>query len=580
MMTTNGMLTTLASFSGTNGANPQAGLIQGGGGNFYGTTLSGGSGGFGTVFMVTTNGALTLLYSFTGGDDGANPYGGLLRGSDGNFYGTTVNGGTNGYYGDFGHWVTPGTVFKLTTNGTLTILASFATTNGAHPYAGLVQGSDGNFYGTTEDGGTNGREGTVFMATSNGVLTSLWSFTGGRDGASPYAGLVQGSDGTFYGTTTWGGLGIIGNYPGYGTVFKMKPDGTFTNIYLFTGFNDGGYIYAGLVQGRDGYLYGAALSGSSASYGTVFQVTTNGTLTTLVSFAKSNGANPYAGLIQGSDGNLYGTTCSGGANADNYDDGYGTVFRIILAPTIFSQPTNQTVVAGGNVTFAVGATGFAPLAYQWRRNGANLAGATNTSLFLSGVTVASTANYSVVVSNPGGTVVSSNATLTVVCPTITISPVTLPVAILGQAYSQTNTASGGRAPYTFARISGGLPPGLALSSSGVLSGTPTNTGNYTFAVRATDSYGCTGTNRYTLAVGIFLVNPSMESNSCFRAQVVGLTGTTFVVLASSNAAQPLSNWTSLTTNSAPSGIVDFTDTNSIAFTNNWPQRFYRVRLSP
>ena len=265
--------------------------------------------------------------------------------------------------------------------------------------------------------------------TTNGTFNGLYSFgaVGGflgypLDGVNPYGELVQGSDGNFYGTTYQGG-------PLYAV---LRP---------------------GIVQG---YF----------SYGTVFQVSTNGTFTNLVSFANSNGANPYAGLIQGSDGNLYGTTFSGGPNADNYGDDYGTLFRVILAPTIFSQPTNQTVLAGENVTFAVGATGFGPLTFQWRRNGANIAGATNTSLFLLGVTVTNAANYSVAVSNPGGTTVSSNATLVVACPAITVSPATLPMATVGQAYSQTNTASGGTGPYTFARIGGEQLPGLSLASSG------------------------------------------------------------------------------------------------------------------
>ena len=155
----------LYSFNGPDGGNPSAALVQGADGNFYGTTQYGGTYGEGTVFRMTTNGTLTTLLSFHY-SNGAYPHAGLVQGADGNFYGTTASGGT---YGD-------GTVFRMTTNGTLTTLASFNySVNGGSPYAGLLQGTDGNFYGTTEDGGTYG-DGTVFRMTTNGTLTTLVSF--------------------------------------------------------------------------------------------------------------------------------------------------------------------------------------------------------------------------------------------------------------------------------------------------------------------------------------------------------------------------------------------------------------------
>ena len=242
-ISTNGALTSLYSFTGGNdGANPQAGLVQGSDGYFYGTTVRRRhERRYGTVFKISTNGALTSLYSFTGGNDGANPDAGLVQGSDGNFYGTTYGGGTNGY----------GTVFKISTNGALTSLYSFTGGNdGANPNAGLVQGSDGNFYGTTYSGGTNSY-GTVFKISTNGALTSLYSFTGGNDGANPDAGLVQGSDGNFYGTTA-----ARRHETADGTVFKISTNGALTSLYSFTGGNDGANPQAGLVQGSDGNFYG------------------------------------------------------------------------------------------------------------------------------------------------------------------------------------------------------------------------------------------------------------------------------------------------------------------------------------
>src|SRR5208282_1721301 len=208
------ILTSLYSFQTfPSGANPEAGLVQGSDGDFYGTTEAGGKYGSGTVFKITTNGALTSLYSFTGTNDGANPYAGLVQGSDGIFYGTTYNGGTNN----------SGTVFQITTNGALTSLYSFTGGNdGANPEAGLVQGSDGHFYGTTENGGTNSW-GNVFKISTNGALTTVYAFGtvtdaygDPLDGANPTAGLVQGSDGSFYGTTYDGGTN------GRGTVFQIS----------------------------------------------------------------------------------------------------------------------------------------------------------------------------------------------------------------------------------------------------------------------------------------------------------------------------------------------------------------------
>jgi uncharacterized repeat protein (TIGR03803 family) len=313
-MTSSGALTSLISFNGTNGAGPRAGLVQGADGSFYGTTYNGGSNNAGTVFQATTNGALTTLVTLGFGDGtGAYPIAGLMQGKDSNFYGTTAIGGTNGY----------GTLFKLATNGTFATLVSFDKTNGNSPYAGLMQANDGSFYGTTYLGGTNGY-GTLFKLTTNGTFTSLYSFTGTYDGAYPYAGLAQGSDGNFYGTTFSGGTN------GYGTVFKFATNGTLTTLVSFDNTN-GANPQAGLVQDNDGSLYGTTYQGGSNGYGTIFKLATNGTFTTLVSFDGTNGASPEAGLIQGVDGNFYGTTAHGGTN------GYGTVFQlnVIVPPPAF-----------------------------------------------------------------------------------------------------------------------------------------------------------------------------------------------------------------------------------------------------
>ena len=316
-MTPAGTWTTLVSFDGTNGAHPVAALVLGSDSNFYGTTENGGTNGNnGTVFQMTPAGVLTTLVSFNG-TNGSYPAAALVQGSDGNFYGTTVGGGVSGI----------GTVFQMTPAGVLTTLVSFNDTDGAAPLATLVQGTNGYFYDTTpqaQDAGlsvnSGGGFGTVFEMTPSGVLKTLVKFNG-SNGGNPAAGLVQGSDGNFYGTTAIGGNLSLNEGYGFGAVFKMTPAGTLTTLVSFNlanGYNPS----AGLVQGSDGNFYGTTDGGGAGGGGTVFQVTTNRVLTTLVSFNGTNGSYPVAGLVQGSDGNLYGTTEFGGANSR------GTVFQV------------------------------------------------------------------------------------------------------------------------------------------------------------------------------------------------------------------------------------------------------------
>ena len=248
--------------------------MQGSDGNFYGAAFQGGADFSGTVFKMTPAGAFTPLYSFLGGDDGSDPAASLIQGADGKLYGTAYQGGTN----DFG------SVFSLTTNGVFTPLASFDQDNGAYPVASLVQAANGLLYGATYLGGSNDY-GTVFSLTTNGVLTTLVSFNY-TNGAYPVGALIQASDGLFYGTTDAGGTN-----GGWGTVFRMTADGTLTTLYSF-GYDDGAYPAAGLVQATDGNFYGTTSEGGWGGQGTVFRITTNGILTTVVWFNGANGANP------------------------------------------------------------------------------------------------------------------------------------------------------------------------------------------------------------------------------------------------------------------------------------------------
>jgi uncharacterized repeat protein (TIGR03803 family) len=307
-----GTLTTLYSFTaGADGATPEAELVQGTDGLFYGTALFGGSNNNGTVFQISSNGVFTALHSFTG-TDGATPEAALVEGSDGNFYGTTSRGGASD----------TGTVFQITSAGTLTTLYSFTgSTNGATPKAGLVQGSDGFLYGTTYLGGTN-NDGTVFQISSNGVLTTIYQFDDARkiDGKNPEAALVQGRDGNFYGTTYLGGVNNDG------TAFVINSAGTLTTIHHFGGGTEGSNPRAAFIQGTDGRFYAMATAGGYR-YGNVFQMLSNGVTTTVYNFFGSlDGGVPVARLVEGSDGYFYGTAGFGGPNL------HGVVFRISAFP--------------------------------------------------------------------------------------------------------------------------------------------------------------------------------------------------------------------------------------------------------
>ncbi len=306
---------------------PRSGLVQGSDGYFYGTSEYGGTQNAGSVYKVDTMGNVTSLGSFpaTGYPSiGQTPVGGLIQGSDGNLYGTTQYGGTNGL----------GTVFQINPNGppqVFTTIYQFGPApDGQQPLATLVQGSDGCLYGTTPIGGSH-NAGIVFkIATSGGPPIWEYSFAGGFvDGSDPdAAGLVQGGDGNFYGTTTGGGAG-----PFHGTVYQITPSGSETVIYSFgSGVNDGKTPRGGVVQGCDGNLYGTTYSGGSNSMGTVFEINLSAgppyQETLLWQFGghdptSFDGYNPQAGLVLGSDGNFYGTAATGGSN------GLGEVFQLI-----------------------------------------------------------------------------------------------------------------------------------------------------------------------------------------------------------------------------------------------------------
>ena len=436
-MTAAGQVTLLAKFNTNNGANPFGELAIGTDGNLYGVTQNGGSNGKGTVFKVTLTGTLTPLVHFNGAN-GSQPAAGLVRDVDGNFYGTTEFGGAGDY----------GTIFKVTPAGLLTTLVAFKGTNGMQPSCTLFRANDGNFYGTTKAGGANttfdagtgkwtGGGGTVFKITPGGVLTRIASFknrnvfdTTKTNAATPMYGVTQGVDGNFYGATGYGGA-----YD-RGTIFKATPAGQLTIIGVFNGTN--GWGPKTLIRGNDGNFYGTTRRTMSASIGTVFRVTPQGLITKLVetSSALVTTNMQCSGLMQASNGKLYGTAAN--FFRSNPLEGISSlIFSLSFPmPQITSQPASQTVVAGSTANFAVGATSTTTLNYQWQRSGTNIAGATTSRLSLPTVMTNAAGTYRVLVRNMAGLVTSSNAVLKVILP----PPPSAPTSVTANALSSQSIA--------------------------------------------------------------------------------------------------------------------------------------------
>lgn len=313
-----GVETVLHSFTGgtTDGAIPQAGLMTDSTGTLYGTTTAGGgANGGGTVFKITADGTESIVHAFVQGDaaNGWNPQAALIMDSAGNLYGTTS--------------ADAGVVFKISTDGSETVLHAFSGTNdGFQPLAGVMMDSAGNLYGTTDAGGMGGYEfGTVFKISTDGTTSILHSFTG-IDGGNPKAALIMDNAGNLYGTTDSGGSGTVFNS---GEVFEISPAGTLSVLHYFIGgiesdLTDAGYPLAGLIMDSAGNLYGTTSKGGANNLGTVFMISSGGTETILHSFvgAATDGNEPVAGLIMDNAGNLYGTTAVGGANDA------GVVFKI------------------------------------------------------------------------------------------------------------------------------------------------------------------------------------------------------------------------------------------------------------
>jgi len=341
-------------FQGTDGGSPE-GLVQGANGNLYGLAAAGGATdeNAGTIFGITTGGTFKALYDFcpqTGCPDGENPFGAPAQGTDGNFYGATLNGGANAKCLEGGC----GSVFAITPTGTFKTIYSFCAlsncADGKNPPAGLVLGRDGNLYGTTQTGGPTagcpGGCGTVFKITTTGVLTTLYDFCSEEecaDGVDPDTALLLGQDGNFYGTTTGGGAALRG------VVFQITPAGALTVLYNFctqANCTDGLSPEAALVQGSDGNFYGSTTGGGADNIGILFRLTPSGQFTILhvlcseASCADGSGASP---MVQATDGDFYGTMNRGGSHGD------GAIFQMSSTGTynVLYNFCSQTDCADG-----------------------------------------------------------------------------------------------------------------------------------------------------------------------------------------------------------------------------------------
>ncbi len=275
MLDTTGHETVLFNFQHpAQGVRPLGSLLRDAQGNLYGTTYGGGKGAGGVVYKLSPAGQQTVLYSFTGGADGGKPYAGVVRDAAGNLYGTTSGGGTgintcylsNGVPGGG-----CGVVFKLDPAGNETVLYTFTGgADGGNPYGGVVQDAAGNLYGTTANGGSFANCftgcGVIFKVDSSGHETVLYTFTGGADGAAPWAGVSRDSVGNLYGTTQYGGTSELG------VVFMLDPAGNESVLHSFTGGADGSYPVAGVVRDSAGNLYGTTSAGGKQGDGVVFKL--------------------------------------------------------------------------------------------------------------------------------------------------------------------------------------------------------------------------------------------------------------------------------------------------------------------
>lgn len=415
------------------------GVTLGRDGNFYGANYNGGTNGFGTLYKTTPTGTGTVFYNFLFSSGPANPYAPPIEATNGAFYGTTsYNEERDGYFPE-------SVVYSVTSKGVFKILHTFTGTDGQNIYAGLVQGTDGNFYGCSAAGGSSS-DGVIFKMTSAGKVTVLHNFDG-TDGSGCSYALVQASDGDFYGTAG-------GGSDGFGVVFKITSGGTYSVIHNFNGTTDGSYPSSPLIQATDGNLYGVTGSQGQVDYGSVYKVTTSGTLTTLYSFTGgTDGGIPQSALMQHTNGLLYGDTFMGG-NLNCFTSIYygGQVVIVAGCGVVFSadigaEPFVNLMTKSGHELSAVEILGQG----FTKSSVVEFGGVKSTKVTLTGTTYMSAtvpagALTGAVTVTTGATTLTSPQTFKVL-PTITSIPasgaVGTPVVITGTGLTQTTKVTFG-----------------------------------------------------------------------------------------------------------------------------------------
>jgi uncharacterized repeat protein (TIGR03803 family) len=424
-ITPTGTYSVIYNFDGTaHGKTPRSGLTLGTDGSVYGTTWQGGTSNYGNIFQITSAGVLTVLHNFSY-SDGGNPYSPPIQGTDGNYYGATEAGGTGS-----------GTVYKITSSGTFTSLHSFSFAECATPIAPLIQGADGNFYGICNTGGAAGGDGSVVKITAAGVVTVMYSFDF-THGSHPNGPLVQGTDGNFYGTTSGGGT-LDG-----GVVFKLTPAKVLTVLYNFNakpGSVDGNLVDAGVIQATDGNFYGVTDAGGTSGFGIVYKVTSAGVYSVLYNLVQATGSVPETTLRQHTNGKLYGEANSGGANS------VGALFSfdVGLKAFVSELPTSGKVAKSVGI-LGSGFTGTTSVNF----NGTNATYSVLSDTYISATVPSGAGTGFVTVVTPGGTLKSNlkfRVTPTVLSFTPTSGPVGTQVTITGNSLTQASkvTFGGGK----------------------------------------------------------------------------------------------------------------------------------------
>jgi uncharacterized repeat protein (TIGR03803 family) len=435
-LTPSGTMKVLYSFPYPSPSQPAGGLTLGTDGNLYGTTPNGGPSNSGTVFMITTGGIPKVLHNFNGTTEGSVPQIAPIQGTDGNFYGTASNSGIAGQFG---------TIYKMTPAGGMTPLFEFtgayAAPNLRYPTV-LLQATDGNFYGITP-GGQNAA-GMVYRITPQGNLSVLHAFPFGgspTDGAGP-TDLVQGSDGNFYGTTRYGGPS------GHGTIFKMSPTGTPYTILQYSQANFPGLEPQSLVQATDGKFYGGTYGdvACSGTYGLLFQMTSSGAYTDL--FCKfyngsANGIHPDDPLLQHTNGTFYSATYEGGGNTCVSCFGVLYSLKMGLGPFVTFLPAQSVGKVGKTIgILGQGFNGATKVSF----NGAAASFTIASDTYLT-ATVPNGAKTGPITVTTAGSTLKSNKNFRVTPQITSFSPISGPVGtvvtITGISLSQTTKVTFG-----------------------------------------------------------------------------------------------------------------------------------------